>query len=168
MFARCAAAAAVLGLAACASDDLGSRDSSPYRAASLRPYEAGGQRYEPRVYQHYEEEGLASWYSYPRGSRRTATGEWFDDRAMTAAHKTLPLPCMVEVTNLENGRRIKVRVNDRGPFVRGRIIDLSRAAAERLGYAGQGTARVRVKFLGPAPQADSDQIEMADLDPRAG
>jgi len=74
---------------------------------------------------------------------------------------------MVEVTNLENGRSINVRVNDRGPFVQGRIIDLSRAAADRLGFSGRGTAEVRVKFLGPAPLADSDEIRLAVVDPTA-
>ncbi len=75
---------------------------------------------------------------------------------------------MAEVTNLENGRSIKVRVNDRGPFVRGRIIDLSRAAADRLGFSGRGTAEVRVKFLGPAPMADSGEVRLAVIDPVAG
>jgi rare lipoprotein A len=78
-----------------------------------------------------------------------------DPAALTAAHKTLPLPSLVEVTNLETGKRITVRVNDRGPFVAGRIIDLSRAAAERLGIYGRGTAKVRVKYLGPAGPNDA-------------
>jgi rare lipoprotein A len=151
---------ALFGLSACMSAAPG--DEAPYRSGSLRPYVVGGQVYDPRIYKHYEEEGLASWYSYPAGARRTASGEWFDAGALTAAHKTLPLPCMVEVTNLENGRKIKVRVNDRGPFVEGRIIDLSRAAADRLGFSGRGVARVRVKFLGPATAtADSGQADVA-------
>ena len=161
-----AAMLAALGLTACASSGANG-PTAAYRTGALRPYEIGGQRYEPRVYSHYEEKGLASWYSYPAGTRRTASGEWFDARGLTAAHKTLPLPCMVEVTNLENGRSLKVRVNDRGPFVRGRIIDLSRAAADRLGFSGHGTAEVRVKFLGPAPMADSGEIRVAATGPAA-
>ena len=98
------------------------------------------------------EVGLASWYGDGDGygCRVTADGEMMDPGALTAAHKTLPLPSMVDVTNLETGKRITVRVNDRGPFVAGRIIDLSRAAAETLGIYGKGTAKVRVKYLGPA------------------
>jgi rare lipoprotein A len=162
---RAAAMLAALGLSACASG--AGHPPAAYRTGALRPYEIGGHRYEPRVVSHYEEKGLASWYSYPAGTRRTASGEWFDARELTAAHKTLPLPCMAEVTNLENGRSIKVRVNDRGPFVHGRIIDLSRAAADRLGFAGRGLAEVRVKFLGPAPMADSGELRLAAVD-RAG
>jgi rare lipoprotein A len=135
----------------------------------MRPYEVGGQRYEPRVYDHYDERGLASWYSYPPHTRRTANGEWFDAGALTAAHRTLPLPSLVEVTNLENGRRITVRVNDRGPFVSGRIIDLSRAAAERLGIIGQGTAQVRVRLIGAAEARSAwTELAVADRDPLAG
>ena len=154
---------AVLGLSACASG--GGGPAAAYRTGALKPYEVGGQRYEPRIYSRFEEKGLASWYSYPAGTRRTASGEWFDARELTAAHKTLPLPCMVEVTDLENGRSIKVRVNDRGPFVRGRIIDLSRAAADRLGFSGRGVAEVRVKFLGPAPIAEAGGNRLAMVDP---
>jgi rare lipoprotein A len=155
---------AVAGLAACAGGGVRYQSAGPYKSSSLRPYEAGGKRYEPHVYSHYDEVGMASWYSYPSGTRRTATGEWFDAGKLTAAHKTLPLPCTVEVTNLENGRSIRVRVNDRGPFVSGRIIDLSRAAADRLGFTHQGAVKVRVKLLGPAPVADSGEIEMAVVD----
>ena len=160
------AALAIVGLSACASSGV-SHQAETYRTGPLRPYEVGGRRYEPHVYSKYEEKGLASWYSYPARTRRTASGEWFDAQELTAAHRTLPLPCMVEVTNLENGRSINVRVNDRGPFVQGRIIDLSRAAADRLGFSGRGTAEVRVKFLGPAPLADSDEIRLAVVDPTA-
>ena len=159
---------AALGLSACASSGPRRLAASPYRSGPLRPYEVGGQRYTPRVYEHFEEKGLASWYSYPAGTRRTASGEWFDPRDITGAHKTLPLPCMVEVTNLENGRSIRVRVNDRGPFVQGRIIDLSRAAADRLGFSGHGVARVKVKLLGPAPIADSGEVRLATVDPGVG
>ncbi len=150
----------LLGLAACANGPGGGAPEA-YRAANLRAYEVAGRRYQPQVVRRYEARGLASWYAYPRGARRTASGEWFDGRLLTAAHKTLPLPCLAEVTNLENGRKVTVRVNDRGPFVESRIIDLSPAAAERLGFKTRGVARVRVKFLGPATVADSGAVFMA-------
>jgi rare lipoprotein A len=157
------ASLALLGLSACASHGVES-----YRAANLRPYEVNGREYQPRVVRRYDEVGVASWYDYPKQTRRTASGEWFDARALSAAHKTLPLPCLVEVTDLENGRKIRVRVNDRGPFAKGRLIDLSPAAADRLGMSRQGTARVRVRQLGPAPVADSGEIRLAVVTPSAG
>jgi rare lipoprotein A len=162
-----AALIAVLGLAACASHGPSYRyqAAGPYKSSSLRPYAVGGRTYDPQVPGRYDEVGLASWYNYPSHTRKTADGEWFDGQDLTAAHKTLPLPCLAEVTNLQNGRSIKVRINDRGPFVAGRIIDLSRAAADRLGFAGQGTVKVRVKFLGPAPGgADRAEIGEAGVD----
>ena len=163
------AAAACAAAAACSSVPSGpSGPVQPYRAANLRPYEVGGRTYRPQVYRRFEEQGLASWYSYPTGERRTATGEPFDGSRLTAAHKTLPLPCIVEVTNLENGRKVRVRVNDRGPFAAGRIIDLSPAAAERLGFMRQGVTRVRVKLLGPASVAESGEIRMAKAAPQPG
>lgn len=157
------ASLALVGLAACASQGV-----EAYRAANLRPYEVNGREYQPKAVQRYDEVGVASWYDYPRERRRTASGEWFDAHALSAAHKTLPLPCMVEVTDLENGRRIRVRVNDRGPFAKGRLIDLSPAAADRLGMSRQGTARVRVRLLGPAPVADSGEIRLAEVSPAPG
>jgi rare lipoprotein A len=132
------------------------------RASSMRAYQVGGQWYQPRFFDHYDERGLASWYSYPPHARRTATGEWFDASAMTAAHRTLPLPSMVEVTNLENGRKVRVRVNDRGPFEPGRIIDLSRAAAVRLGFVDEGTAPVRVRLVTDVAD-DEESPDTADL-----
>ena len=157
-----AGAAAASSLCACAS----SGPTGPYRTANLRPYEVNGRRYTPEAYKHYDARGTASWYSYPSHTRRTATGEWFDPGQLTAAHKTLPLPCVVEVTNLENGRKVRVRVNDRGPYADGRIIDLSRAAADRLGFTREGTTRVRVKLIGPAQVADAGVIELAEAAPQ--
>jgi rare lipoprotein A len=116
------------------------------RKASLRPYTIRGIRYFPKDDPNYDETGLASWYGDPFHGRATATGEIFDMNRVSAAHKTLPLPATVEVTNLENGRVLTVRVNDRGPFVHGRIIDLSRRAAQLLGFEKQGVARVRVRL----------------------
>lgn len=150
------------GLSACAS---GHHEMASYRPANLRPYEVMGKHYKPKIDKHYDEKGLASWYNYPGQKRRpTASGEVFNAGAMAAAHKTLPLPCVVEVTNLENGKKIKVRVNDRGPYVKGRIIDLTPAAAEKLGFRGKGVAKVRVKFVGPARVADSGEVMVAEVD----
>ena len=97
----------------------------------------------------YEEEGMASWYGEEFQGRRTSSGEPYDLYGMTAAHRTLPLPSYVEITNVENGKRVVVRVNDRGPFHGGRLIDVSYAAAHRLGMLGRGTARVRIRALQP-------------------
>jgi peptidoglycan lytic transglycosylase len=94
------------------------------------------------------EEGVASWYGNPYHGRRTSSKETYDMEKMTAAHRTLPFGTRVEVQNLDNGRDTEVRINDRGPFVEGRIIDLSRAAARTIQMLGPGTARVRVKVVG--------------------
>ena len=120
------------------------------RARSGNPpfYEVGGRRYVvlPSAVG-YVEQGVASWYGPDFHGGRTATGETYDMHAMTGAHPTLPLPTWVRVTNLENGKSVVVRLNDRGPFARGRIIDLSRAAAESLDMVRAGTARVEVQSL---------------------
>jgi rare lipoprotein A len=99
----------------------------------------------------YDEEGLASWYGAEFQGRRTSSGESYDMDLLTAAHRSLPLQTWVEVTNLDNGTSVVVRVNDRGPFHADRIIDLSRAAARQLGYEEAGTARVRVRALERPP-----------------
>jgi len=104
------------------------------------------------------EEGLASWYGGKFQGRLTASGEVFDTNLLTAAHKTLPFGTLVKVTNLANGRSIMVKINDRGPFVAGRIIDLSRAAAERIEMVGTGTARVSVEVLSFAPNRFAIQV----------
>lgn len=114
------------------------------------PYVVAGERYVPRRDDDYDEIGIGSWYGPNFHGRPTANGEVFDQHQMTAAHTTLPIPSIAEVTNLENGRSVIVRINDRGPFVDDRIIDLSRAAAEELDYRSRGLARVRVRYLGPA------------------
>jgi rare lipoprotein A len=111
------------------------------------PYQVEGVTYTPRVDYDYVETGIASWYGNKFHGNRTANGEAFDMNTISAAHRTLPLPSMVRVTNLENGRALNVRVNDRGPFARGRIIDLSRRAAQLLGFEQKGTAMVRVEIL---------------------
>jgi len=119
------------------------------------PYVVKGRRYVPmsvEAAKAYSETGVASWYGWETfhqdGGHMTANGEAFDPRKPSAAHKYLPLPTNVRVTNLENGRSMIVRVNDRGPFVDGRIIDLSAGAAQRLGFYRKGTARVRVEVVG--------------------
>jgi rare lipoprotein A len=115
------------------------------------PYQVGGIWYVPREQPNYDQTGTASWYGDAFNMKATANGETFDMNAVSAAHTTLPLPSMVEVTNLDNGRKLKVRINDRGPFVGDRIIDLSHEAARELGYDRKGLAHVRVRYLGPAP-----------------
>lgn len=111
------------------------------------PYEINGKWYYPEVDYEYDEVGLASWYGPKFHGKRTANGEIFNQNSITAAHKTLPMPSIVKVTNLENKRELVLRINDRGPFVRGRIIDLSKKSAELLGILKNGTANVRVKIL---------------------
>src|SRR5262245_28170255 len=115
------------------------------------PYQVEGKWYVPTYEPNYDEIGIASWYGPTFHGKASASGETFDENAMTAAHPTLPIPSLVRVTNLENGRSVVVRLNDRGPFVDDRIIDLSRAAGKALDMHGKGTARVRVQYVGPAP-----------------
>ncbi|WP_235720882.1 septal ring lytic transglycosylase RlpA family protein [Magnetospirillum molischianum] len=112
-----------------------------------KPYQVAGVWYYPQEDFDYDETGIASWYGPDFHAKLTANGEVFDQNAVSAAHKTLQLPCVARVTNLENGRSIILRINDRGPFVNGRIIDLSRKSAQLLGMEGKGTAKVRVEVL---------------------
>ncbi len=123
------------------------------------PYKVAGRWYVPRDNPNYDEYGVASWYGADFHGRRTANGEVFDANALTAAHPTLPLPCFVYVTNVDNGRTVLVRVNDRGPYVNDRLIDMSYAAAKQLGYLAKGRARVRVRFAGLAPLNGDDRRE---------
>lgn len=152
---------ACAALAACTSpryavrDDDGPRAIRPTTApggrvpATMRPYQVAGKWYTPRLDPGYDEKGVASWYGEQFHNRNTANGEVFDMDRVSAAHKTLPLPSIVEVTDLDTGKTIRVRVNDRGPFVDGRIIDLSKGAAQKLGTYRKGVARVRVRYIGP-------------------
>jgi len=112
-----------------------------------RPYQIAGRWYYPDFDPGYDRVGTASWYGEPFHGRATANGERFDRDGMTAAHPTMPLPSIVRVTNLANDRQIELRVNDRGPFVGDRLIDLSQGAARALGFERQGLARVRVEFV---------------------
>jgi rare lipoprotein A len=111
------------------------------------PYTVKGVTYYPHVDYAYDQVGMASWYGEQFEGHYTANGEVFDLDQLTAAHTTLPLPSIVEVINLQNNRELRIRVNDRGPFAKGRIIDLSRRAAELLGFERAGSAMVRVKVL---------------------
>ncbi|MBT6428811.1 MAG: septal ring lytic transglycosylase RlpA family protein, partial [Rhodospirillaceae bacterium] len=112
-----------------------------------KPYKIAGIYYYPTVDYNYAETGVASWYGPKFHGLKTANGATFDMNEVTAAHRTLPLPSMVRVTNLRNGRSLKILVNDRGPFSRGRIIDLSRRSAQLLGVIRAGTAPVRVEII---------------------
>lgn len=136
---------ATLLIAGCSG---GNRTIAPKKATS-RPYTIKGQTYHPQEHYEYDEEGEASYYGVRDGfhGKKTATGEVYDAHGVTAAHKTLPLPTIVRVTNLENGRSLTVKVNDRGPFPKGRVIDVSEKCAKLLGFYGKGTAKVRVQSL---------------------
>jgi rare lipoprotein A len=165
-----------LGLAACATtgpaspgpplareghDERGGRGEGGRLHGTEAPYQVDGRWYYPHAQPNYDEVGVASWYGAKFHNHRTADGEIFDQNAPSAAHKTLPLPSIVEVTNLENGRRVRVRLNDRGPFVGGRLLDLSRAAATELGFEREGVARVRVRYVGPAPPLAASGVMIA-------
>ena len=121
------------------------------------PYQVAGRWYFPRLEPGYDREGMASWYGTDFHGRRTANGEIYDMFALTAAHQTLPLPSLVTVTSLDTGRTVLVRVNDRGPYAHGRVVDLSREAARALGIERQGTGRVRVRYAGTARLDGNDQ-----------
>lgn len=117
-----------------------------------RPYQIKGTWYYPAENFKYVETGIASWYGPKFHGKKTANGETYDMNTLTAAHRTLPLPSVVRVINLQNGRSLNLRVNDRGPFARGRIIDVSRRAAQLLGFQRAGTARVRVEIVADESQ----------------
>ncbi len=140
--------ASLLVLAGC-----GSTSHVPRGVKVGKPYTVDGQTYTPGVDISYDKVGTASWYGPGFHGGRTATGEVYDQHALTAAHPTLPMPSLVRVTNLSNGKSAVVRINDRGPFKGGRIIDLSKASAEALGF--KGLAQVRVQYL---PQETAEYI----------
>lgn len=123
------------------------------------PYRVGGEWFYPKENERYDHVGTASWYGELFHGRYTANGEIYDMDRLTAAHPTLPMPTLARVTNLSNGRTIVVRINDRGPYARGREIDLSRRSALALGFMRQGTASVRVTYLGKAPLSGDDSYE---------
>lgn len=120
------------------------------------PYEVAGVWYVPKEEPSYDQEGIATWYGASHHLKTTANGEVFDRFALSGAHTTLPLPSIVEVTNTANGKTVQVRLNDRGPFAGGALIDVSQEAARQLGFEQQGQARVRVRYVGPAPLGAPD------------
>ena len=171
-----AIAATALVLSGCSSkyNEPYHRDRTPVPSpsgkkapATQRPYTVRGQRYVPLASAHgYVEKGIASWYGRKFHGRKTSNGETYNMYDRTAAHKTLPMNTWVKVENLDNGRETKLRINDRGPFVRGRIIDLSYTGAKTLGVIGPGTARVRVTALGRATSyAKSDKTQPVAFKP---
>jgi len=152
--------AAILALSACG----GGRDYRPVSDVPVRigpPYTVRGTTYTPAAEPGYDRVGYATWYG-PESGSKTANGEHFRPDGITAAHTTLPLPSYVEVTALDTGRRIVVRINDRGPFARGRLIDLSRGAADELGVRAQGVAPVRVRVVEPS---DKDRKRLREGKP---
>src|SRR5712664_4003385 len=176
-----AAVAACLVLANCASSDkFASRVDPKYGVSSSprvialgepvpkgggtyrigKPYIVGGRIYVPEEDTSYREEGMASWYGDDFHGRLTANGEVFDMASLTAAHPTLPMPCYARVTNLNNGKSLIVRVNDRGPYHGNRLIDVSNKAAELLEFKSNGVARVRVEYVGRAPLEGSDDRQL--------
>jgi rare lipoprotein A len=161
-------------LAACAETELLVHTAKTVRSSKSpapvgdykvgKPYQIKDRWYYPTENFEYSETGIASWYGPNFHGKPTANGEIFDQNLVTAAHPTLPLPSAARVTNLENGRTIMLRVNDRGPFARGRIIDLSRRAAQLLGFEKKGTAKVRVEIL----PDESRQLKLAALNKSGG
>jgi rare lipoprotein A len=127
-------------------------------------YRVAGRTYVPREYDNYTAVGMASWYGDAFHGRRTANGEVYDKDSVSAAHPTMPLPSYARVTNLSNGHSIIVRVNDRGPFHGGRVMDVSSRVADALDFKGAGTARVKVEYVGRAPlEGSDDSMLMASL-----
>jgi rare lipoprotein A len=193
------AAALCAGLAACAESQLAShavkkaqrgiaqreqqaaipKDNERRADGSLtfykvgEPYQIDGKWYYPKEDYSYRETGVASWYGDEFDGRFTANGEIFDMNAVSAAHRTLPMPSVVRITNLENGRSMVVRVNDRGPFVKDRIVDLSHRGADLLGFRAKGTARVKVEILEQASRKMKEaalqgrKLTIAELAPGA-
>ncbi|NQX79916.1 MAG: septal ring lytic transglycosylase RlpA family protein [Hyphomicrobiaceae bacterium] len=132
-----------------AANSVHSRHGGYYKLG--KPYKINGKIYFPRHDKYYDRIGVASWYGGKHHGRQTANGEIYDENILSGAHPTLPLPSYVRVTNLENNLTVVVRINDRGPFVPGRIIDLSSRAARELKFITKGLAKVRVEYIRPAP-----------------
>lgn len=133
------------------------RENGAYKIG--KPYQIFGKWYYPKEDYDYKETGVASWYGKDFHAKYTANGEVYDMNTMTAAHRTLPLPSIVKVTNLNNGKTAILRVNDRGPFAKNRIIDISKKGAETLGFQLQGTTKVKVELM----EEESKALKMALL-----
>lgn len=162
---RAFALVSILALTACG----GGRSTAPSHKPSSaqanggyykvgKPYQIKGNWYYPEENYSYDETGIASWYGADFHDQMTANGEMYNKNELTAAHKTLPMPSLARVTNLENGRSIVVRVNDRGPFSGARIIDVSQRSAQLLGFERSGTAKVRVQVLADESKAIADAM----------
>lgn len=162
---RAFALVSILALTACG----GGRSAAPSHKPSSaqanggyykvgKPYQIKGNWYYPEENYSYDETGIASWYGADFHDQMTANGEMYNKNELTAAHKTLPMPSLARVTNLENGRSIVVRVNDRGPFSGARIIDVSQRSAQLLGFERSGTAKVRVQVLADESKAIADAM----------
>jgi rare lipoprotein A len=156
-------------LSACAgkapTDPIGGMPYGTYKLGT--PYQINGIWYYPEFDPDYDAIGTASWYGKAFHGRPTANGETFDMRQVSAAHPTLPMPSLVEVTNLQNGRSLRLRVNDRGPFHDDRLIDLSQAAARELGFESAGLAKVRVRFISLLPANGTPPIAGTSTRPSA-
>lgn len=160
----------LFGLAGCAEADLASHVAKtiPGNSGSKgdfkvgNPYKVSGKWYRPTESYTLVETGIASWYGPNFHGKKTANGEVFNKHELTAAHRTLQMPSLVRVTNLDNGRTLVVRVNDRGPFKRGRIIDLSERAAELLQFKNNGTAKVRLEVLGRESRAMAEAAKRGE------
>lgn len=138
----------------------------PIKVATTKPYEVLGQTFTPlREVRPFTQQGIGSWYGRKFHGAKTSSGEAYDMYGMTAAHPTLPIPSYARVTNLENGRQVVVRVNDRGPFLRSRIIDLSYTAAWKLGYVNKGSARLQVDAI-TSDEIDSGSFAIAAVPPQ--
>src|SRR4051794_14865580 len=161
------AVATALALAACSGGSRYAYRDIPKGGGGYKvgqPYRINGRTYYPNEDPNYRAEGMASWYGPDFHGRATANGEIYDMNAISAAHPTMPIPSYARVTNLRNGRSLVVRVNDRGPYVANRLIDLSVGAAKALDFHGEGLARVRVEYVGRAPlEGSDDRVLLATL-----
>lgn len=159
--------AAVL-LASCAGGQrpgYSSKSATPQPKGTQKPYTVMGKSYTPlKSHDGFREAGIASWYGTDFHGKKTSNGERYDMHAMTAAHKTLPMNVYVRVRSAQNGKEIVVRINDRGPFVRGRVIDLSYAAAKKLGVDVTGTAAVRIEALGYRDAGSAETYRATNYD----
>ena len=172
----CAVAIALAGCSGSGKKDPFAGVGSPIWDDAKGPMPKGGGRrhvgksyqvadiwFHPKHEPNYSKTGVASWYGPKFNRRMTSNGEWFDMDQLTAAHTTMQLPSYAKVTNLENGREVIVRVNDRGPFVNDRIIDMSKRSADLLGFRGRGKTKAHVQYIGPAPLEDPSYGHLAAM-----
>ncbi len=151
-----------------AQDDGAAAQSGSEHYKVGNPYQIDNIWYYPAEDYEYDETGIASWYGAAFHGRKTANGEDYDMNSLTAAHRTLPMPSFVRVTNLGNGRSLVLKVNDRGPFAKSRIIDVSKRGAQLLGFQNQGTSRVRVQILADQSRAVAARLQNRETLARVG